>query len=72
MNVLNQMDRTSILGDTIDYMKELMEKINKLQEEKSEMGFNQINLITNLKELKPSESMVRNSPKVKITFYCWN
>lgn len=63
---ISKMDRTSILGDTIDYMKELMEKINKLQEEKSEMGFNQINLITNLKELKPSESMVRNSPKFDI------
>lgn len=47
------MDRTSILRDAIDYMKELLDKINKLQE----LGSNP-NLITN-------ESMVRNSPKVK-------
>ncbi|KZV54504.1 hypothetical protein F511_01302 [Dorcoceras hygrometricum] len=30
---ISKMDRTSILGDTIDYMKELREKINNLQEE---------------------------------------
>ena len=27
------MDRTAILGDTIDYMKELLERIRQLQEE---------------------------------------
>lgn len=47
------MDRTSILRDAIDYMKELLDKINKLQE----LGSSP-NLITN-------ESMVRNPPKVK-------
>lgn len=59
------MDRTSILGDTIDYMKELLERINKLQEEGIEEGTNQINLMDISKELKPSEVLVRNSPKVK-------
>lgn len=50
------MDRTSILGDTIDYMKELLEKINNLQdiEVNSEI----------FKNVKPNEVLVRNSPKV--------
>ncbi|KAL0308214.1 UNVERIFIED_CONTAM: Transcription factor [Sesamum angustifolium] len=30
---ISKMDRTSILGDTIDYMRELLEKIHKLREE---------------------------------------
>ncbi|KAI4969249.1 hypothetical protein ZWY2020_000163 [Hordeum vulgare] len=30
---ISKMDRTSILGDTIDYMKELLERIRRLQEE---------------------------------------
>jgi len=59
-----KMDRTSILGDTIDYMKELLERISKLQEEMEEDGTNQINLLGISKELKPNEVMVRNSPKV--------
>lgn len=59
------MDRTSILGDTIDYMKELLERINKLQEEETKVGRDQVRLMSNLKELKPNEVMVRNSPKVK-------
>ncbi|KDP32159.1 hypothetical protein JCGZ_12620 [Jatropha curcas] len=67
---ISKMDRTSILGDTIDYMKELLERINKLQggeeEEESEEGTNEMNLITNLKELKPTEVLVRNSPKFHV------
>jgi hypothetical protein len=58
------MDRTSILGDTIDYMKELLERINKLQEEEMEEAKNQLNLMGISKELKPNEVLVRNSPKV--------
>jgi len=59
------MDRTSILGDTIDYMKELLERIDKLQEEEVEEGTSQINLLGISKEqLKPNEAIVRNSPKV--------
>ena len=34
------MDRTSILGDTIDYTKELLEIINKLQEQEMEEAKN--------------------------------
>lgn len=59
------MDRTSILGDTIDYMKELLERINKLQEEEGmEENTNQINLLGISKDLKPNDVLVRNSPKV--------
>ncbi|KAF8377426.1 hypothetical protein HHK36_030803 [Tetracentron sinense] len=61
-----QMDRTSILGDTIDYMKELLERIKNLEEE-IEVGSNQLNLMGIFKELKPNEILVRNSPKV---FFC--
>ncbi|XP_028190937.1 transcription factor bHLH93-like [Glycine soja] len=65
------MDRTSILGDTIDYMKELLERIGKLQEEEMEEGTNRINLLGISKELKPNEVMVRNSPKdTRISICC--
>lgn len=57
------MDRTSILGDTIDYLKELLERINKLQEDETELGANQL-LIGKFTELKSNEASVRNSPKV--------
>ncbi|KAG5064350.1 hypothetical protein JHK85_005533 [Glycine max] len=54
---ISKMDRTSILGDTIDYMKELLERIGKLQEEEMEEGTNRINLLGISKELKPNEVM---------------
>lgn len=57
------MDRTSILGDTIDYMKELLERINNLQEE-NEVDSSLPNLLGIFKDLKPNEIMIRNSPKV--------
>lgn len=63
------MDRTSILGDTIDYMKELLERINKLQEGKIEEGTNHFSLMGISKELNPSEVLVRNSPKVKFIYH---
>lgn len=56
------MDRTSILGDTIDYVKELLGKINSLQEE-SKLDLKQLNALEPLKEMKPSEVSVRNSPQ---------
>lgn len=61
------MDRTSILGDTIDYMRELLDKIHKLNEEGldgaddgqiSPAGLNY------LREVKPNEMLARNPPKV--------
>ncbi|XWS33413.1 hypothetical protein CRYUN_Cryun22dG0080500 [Craigia yunnanensis] len=59
---ISKMDRTSILGDTIDYMKELLERINKLQEDETKVGRNQVSLMSNPKELKPNKVLVRNSP----------
>lgn len=60
------MDRTSILGDTIDYMKELLEKINNLQLETdanpNSTGISK-NVITN-------EVLVRNSTKVRTSSSC--
>ncbi|KAI5684396.1 hypothetical protein M9H77_05624 [Catharanthus roseus] len=53
---ISKMDRTSILGDTIDYMKELLDKIQKLQTENAEEH----------KELKPSEALSRNPPKFDV------
>ncbi|KAI7992484.1 Transcription factor bHLH93 [Camellia lanceoleosa] len=61
MNV--EMDKTSILGDTIDYMKELLEKVKNLRKEDRGADMNQVNLIGNYKELKPNEPLVMNSTK---------
>ncbi|KAI3672626.1 hypothetical protein L6452_38722 [Arctium lappa] len=58
---ISKMDRTSILGDTIDYMKELIEKINQMQEE-MDISSNQLNLMNG----KPKEIFIRNSPKFDV------
>ncbi|KAJ1388235.1 Myc-type, basic helix-loop-helix, partial [Sesbania bispinosa] len=64
---ISKMDRTSILGDTIDYMKELLERIGKLHEGEGEEETSQINLLDISKELKkPNEVIVRNSPKFNV------
>lgn len=63
---ISKMDRTSILGDTIDYMKELLMKINNLQEDIQEVGSDQLNLMTIFKDVKPNEILVRNSPKFDV------
>ena len=52
------MDRTSILGDTIDYMKELMERVKRLQQE-MDVGPEQPHL------LSTNEILARKSPKVR-------
>ncbi|TKY74484.1 Transcription factor bHLH93 [Spatholobus suberectus] len=59
---ISKMDRTSILGDTIDYMKELLEKINNLQQE-VEVDSNMVGIS---KDAKPNEILVRNSPKFEV------
>ncbi|KAK7372919.1 hypothetical protein VNO80_06309 [Phaseolus coccineus] len=59
---ISKMDRTSILGDTIDYMKELLEKINNLKQEIEVDS----NTATIFKDSKPNELLVRNSPKFDV------
>ncbi|XP_038702288.1 transcription factor bHLH93-like isoform X2 [Tripterygium wilfordii] len=53
---ISKMDRTATLADTIDYMKELQERINNLQEkEEVEEGSNPTNLITTFAEKRFKE-----------------
>ncbi|KAG6699260.1 hypothetical protein I3842_08G059100 [Carya illinoinensis] len=59
---ISRMDRTSILGDTIDYMKELLGKINHLQLE-TEANSNSTEISKNV---RPNEVLVRNSPKFDV------
>lgn len=63
------MDRTSILGDTIDYMKELLEKIHKLKEQDIESDGDQLKLMGRFKEFNMKESQVRNPPKVILLLF---
>ncbi|KAG6648650.1 hypothetical protein I3843_07G158700 [Carya illinoinensis] len=60
---ISKMDRTSILGDTIEYMKELLEKINSLQ---LEIDQGSSNITGIFKNVKPNEVSVRNSPKFDV------
>ncbi|XP_055821217.1 transcription factor bHLH93-like [Solanum dulcamara] len=62
---ISKMDRMSILRDTIDYTKELLEKINNLQEE-MKLGSNQLSLMSIFKNEKPIEMFIRNSPKFNV------
>ncbi|WOK94666.1 transcription factor bHLH93-like [Canna indica] len=62
---ISKMDRTSILGDTIDYMKELLDRIKCLQEE-IDLTPEQANLLSIFKELNSNEVLVRNSPKFDV------
>ncbi|GFP78849.1 transcription factor bhlh93 [Phtheirospermum japonicum] len=66
---ISKMDRTSILGDTIDYTKELLHKIHKLKEENNmDETLNHINLIgiNHSKKQKPNEMLVRNPTKFNV------
>ncbi|MBA0792615.1 hypothetical protein Gohar_017098 [Gossypium harknessii] len=59
---ISKMDRTSILGDTIDYTNELLERIKSLQQE-VEAGSNMDHIF---KGEKPNEMIVRNTPKFEV------
>ncbi|XP_030537807.1 transcription factor bHLH61-like [Rhodamnia argentea] len=61
---ISKMDRTSILGDTIDYMKELLQKINHLQYHS--FGPYHLNIMDIIKDMKPNEMLVRNTPKFDV------
>ncbi|TVU48465.1 hypothetical protein EJB05_08103, partial [Eragrostis curvula] len=64
---ISKMDRTSILGDTIDYVKELTERIKVLEEE---IGASpeDLNLLNTLNDSSNNnnEMMVRNSTKFDV------
>ncbi|KAI3978629.1 hypothetical protein MKX01_015804 [Papaver californicum] len=60
---ISKMDRTSIVGDTIEYMKELIEKIKNLQDE-TRVGSDQLSLMGISKDLKQNEMI--NSPKFDV------
>ncbi|KAK4795453.1 hypothetical protein SAY86_013447 [Trapa natans] len=59
------MDRTSILGDTIDYMKELLEKIHKLKDE-LDLGPNLFKVVQPHEDDKQKDIPVRSSPKFHV------
>ncbi|KAK8705551.1 hypothetical protein V6N13_049151 [Hibiscus sabdariffa] len=59
---ISKMDRISILGDTIDYTKELLERIKSLQKEIAD-GLNMDHIFKNE---KPNEILVRNTPKFEV------
>uniref|UniRef100_A0ACD5ZHA2 Uncharacterized protein n=1 Tax=Avena sativa TaxID=4498 RepID=A0ACD5ZHA2_AVESA len=67
---ISKMDRTSILGDTIDYMKELLERIRRLQDEMEEQeqpeGAPAPALLSVFRELNPNEMLARNTPKFEV------
>ncbi|XP_026435474.1 transcription factor bHLH93-like [Papaver somniferum] len=60
---ISKMDRTSIVGDTIEYMKELLEKIKNLQNE-TQVGSDQLSRMGIFKDLKQNEMI--NSPKFDV------
>ncbi|KAG4194009.1 hypothetical protein ERO13_A06G029800v2 [Gossypium hirsutum] len=62
---ISKMDRTSILGDTIDYTKELLERIKSLQQE-IETDSNELNMAHIFKDGKSNEIFVRNTPKFEV------
>uniref|UniRef100_A0A0E0E6I5 BHLH domain-containing protein n=1 Tax=Oryza meridionalis TaxID=40149 RepID=A0A0E0E6I5_9ORYZ len=64
---ISKMDRTSILGDTIDYMKELLERIRQLQEEIEEQQQQETpGVLSVFRELNPNEMLARNTPKFDV------
>ncbi|KAL3376344.1 hypothetical protein AABB24_002991 [Solanum stoloniferum] len=66
---ISKMDRTSILGDAIDYMKELLEKIHTLREDEDDNvkdEIKDIKFVGNFKELKPNEALVKKPPKFEV------
>ncbi|KAE8686186.1 Transcription factor bHLH93 [Hibiscus syriacus] len=69
---ISKMDRTSILGDTIDYTKELLKRIKSLQQE-TEEGSNELNMAHIFKDEKPNEILFevgRRNGNTRIEICC--
>lgn len=60
---ISKMDRTSIVGDTIDYVKDLQEKIHKLEEELDTKG--EMNLVGSFNE-NTSEAIPKSPSKFDV------
>ncbi|KAJ0450405.1 putative transcription factor bHLH family [Helianthus annuus] len=65
---ISKMDRTSILGDTIEYMKELMEKVSILKGQDVGTDSNSLNLIVN--EAKPRNLPKRRNTETHVQICC--
>ncbi|XP_024975520.1 transcription factor bHLH93 [Cynara cardunculus var. scolymus] len=63
---ISKMDRTSILGDTIEYMKDLLEKIHNFQDHDMGSDLNSLNLMGSFKDSKTNEVQARNPPKFEV------
>ncbi|KAI3856247.1 hypothetical protein MKX03_036371 [Papaver bracteatum] len=63
---ISKMDRTSILGDTIDYMKELLDRIKTLRGEIAQVGGSTSNSMDIFKDIKSKEILIRNIPKFEV------
>ncbi|KAL8492216.1 hypothetical protein ACS0TY_023740 [Phlomoides rotata] len=59
---ISKMDRTSILGDAIDYMKELLDRINNLQQDQMNLRSNDHQFST----FNPNEISLTNAPKFEV------
>ncbi|KAE8778555.1 transcription factor bHLH93-like [Hordeum vulgare] len=64
---ISKMDRTSILGDTINYMKELLERIRRLQEEMDgpEAAAAAPPLLSVFREAQPQRNARKEHPQVR-------
>ncbi|MFS8016861.1 putative transcription factor bHLH family [Helianthus anomalus] len=64
---ISKMDRTSILRDTIEYMKELMEKISTLKGQDVRSDSNSLNLVN---EAKPRNLPMRRNTETHVQICC--
>ncbi|KAK9064921.1 hypothetical protein SSX86_016304 [Deinandra increscens subsp. villosa] len=63
---ISKMDRTSILGDTIEYIKELLEKISTMKGQDMESDSNGLNLMGGLRHSIVNGAQAINQPKFEV------